>query len=280
MIGKFTGKLLCRMKRWIVEGLKNFFPNTKQTTQRTKKTYHKQHRYKAHTCTSHIISVTICCVTHTLPLCTKESHQSLVRRIHSTHTTTTTTLIMSVPKRNKSSIMRSDEEVDPVRVEMQGFYWPRLLVKQTPNEKKRPTIKIPRRLNKADKKSKALLLRQLIKNIKVSSPSVATVPLPPMLPSLDRSRRSVEESFSSYATASTIRPALSWNPPSSTRASRITGNLWPHRVPVVLDEQSYGNVSTTTTTTFSSLPSSPTSIMGRNHHPTPSRPRTVTLDAH
>lgn len=204
-------------------------------------------------------------------------------------------ITMSTSKRNKSSIMRLNDEEDHVRVEMQGFYWPRLLVKQKNHENKQSTVKIPRRLNKDDKKSKALLLRQLIKNSKMSSsPSRSTAQplLPPMLPSLDRSLREslgVDESFRSYATLSIISTASSWNPTSSTRSvtntsSRITGNLWPHRVPVVLDEQHFGSNKLTAKTTFSTLrPSSPTSIMGRNHHHhhlTPSRPRAVTLDAH
>jgi hypothetical protein len=202
---------------------------------------------------------------------------------------------MSTPKRNKSSIIRSDDEDDPVRVEMHGFYWPRLLVKQSPNEKKRPTIKIPRRLKQADKKSKALLLRQLIKNSKVSSTSLATVPVsvPPMLPSLDRSLTSLglDQSFSANLTASTFKTTSSWSPSSSTGpvtniSSRVTGNLWPHRVPVMFDENHFGYVLTderrAAITTFSSLPSSPTSIMGHSHHlhsHSPSRPRAVTMDA-
>jgi hypothetical protein len=185
---------------------------------------------------------------------------------------------MSTPKRSRTSIIRSHDDDDPVRVEIQGFYWPRLLVvKHTcPDNKKRPIIKIPRKLNKADKKSKALLLRQLIKSAKSrAEPSLASathVP-PPVLPSLmmDVSISDQPYTFAApAATPKTVKTCISsWKPASPmsiTSATRVTGKLWPHRVPVS-DDYSFSN----------SRPSSPTSIMGPHHHHH-QRPRAVTFD--
>ncbi|KAG7367390.1 hypothetical protein IV203_030061 [Nitzschia inconspicua] len=192
---------------------------------------------------------------------------------------------MSTPKRSRTSIMRSH---DDVLVEIQGFYWPRLLVKPSPDsgrsKKGRPAIKIPRKLSKADKRNKALLLRQLTKTAKTNSwPSLASAPsFLPFLPSLDvpiplrqEEPHNTSDTPATATTASqTIHAATStissWKPASPASATtRITGQLWPHRV-----EQHQKMLLSTLTPL--SRPSSPTSIMGPYHQ----RPRAVTLESH